>query len=175
MLKTKKRQPTSAIGAWLLSALTNDMDEGRRQLAVVEARIDAGQFRLAEFIVIRVVFEALVQKHLPANSEPRAINALAREAVKMIEPNATALFGWPVPDLLATAAVIHRALGDKPQPRYLGFGDEIDSLWTSVSLALVRRHRLRAGEIRKLVLEAEQAATEWRPPVPLTPAAPGTV
>lgn len=170
MLKTKKRQPASAIGAWLLSALTNDSNEGRRQLAVIETRIDAGQFRLAEFIVIRVVFEALVHKHLPADSEPRVINAVAREAVKMVEPNAAALFGWPAPDLLATTAVINRALGDKPQPRYLGFGNEIDSLWTSVSLALVRRHRVRATEIRKLVLEAERAATEWNPPVALSPA-----
>lgn len=171
MIAATRRRPTSAVGAWLLSALTDDPDEGRRQLAVIAARIDARQFRFAEFIVIRVVFEGLVQKYLPADSEPGAVNAVAHEAVRMVEPGAAALFGWPAPDLLATAAVIHRALGDKPRPRYLGFDNDIVSLWTSVSLALVKRHRPRAGGIRKLVLKAEHTAAGWNSPVALTPAA----
>ncbi|NUR25562.1 MAG: hypothetical protein HOV83_06885 [Catenulispora sp.] len=171
MIAATRRRPASAIGAWLLSVLTNDLDEGRRHLAVIAARIDARQFRLAEFIVVRVVFEELVHKYLPADSEARAVNAVAHEAVRMVEPDATALFGWPAPDLLATAAVIHRAMGDEHRPRYLGFADDIGSLWTSVGLALVKRHRPRAGEIRKLVLKAEHTAAGWDPPVVLTPAA----
>lgn len=173
VIRGKQRQPGSAVGAWLLSALTGDLAGVRRHLTALAEPIGAGRFFLAEFIVIRVTFEALVQKYLPADPDPAAVDAVAREAVTMVEPYALAFFGWPAPDLAATTAVIHRAVGDQPQPRYLGFGDEIETLWTSVSLALVRRHRPRAGVLRELILEAEQAAAEWRPPVTLTPAASG--
>ena len=172
MIKDTRRKPTSAIGAWLLAALTGNREEGRRQLAAIQARIGARQFFPAEFIVVRVVFEALVQEYLAADAEPAAVNGVAREASEMVDGDAAVVFGWAAPELIATAAVIRRAIGDRPQPRYLGFGDEIDSIWTSVSLALVGRHTPRTSRIREWILEAEHTAAEWKPSVALTPAAP---
>lgn len=158
-----RRRPASAIGAWLLSVLTGDPQESDRQMAVIRAHIEAMQFAPAQFVVIRAVFEALIGAHMPADPEAEAVNALARDAVAM---------GGEV-DLIATAAVIRRALSTRaPEPRYLGFGDEIDKIWLVVTMALVRRHRVGAARIRALVLQGEKAAAEWKPPVFLTPAAP---
>jgi hypothetical protein len=163
LIKVGKRQPASAIGAWLLSALTDDLDERRRQLAAIQARIEAQQFFPAEFIVIRVVYEALVQKHLPADADPGAVNAVARDAARVVARDFVRLFGWASPDLIATAAVIRRAMGDKPQPRYLGFEYNIFLIWISVSHALVTSRKVRPSEIRRLIHVAERTAAEWTP------------
>ncbi|WP_194895022.1 hypothetical protein [Catenulispora pinisilvae] len=85
--------------------MIHDPVEGRRQLATVEARIEARQFALAESIVVRVVFEALVQKYLPADSDPRAVNAVAREEICNLVLNAErAAAEWNPPVALTPAA-----------------------------------------------------------------------
>lgn len=129
---------------------------------MIRARSAAGEFFPAEFLVPRVVFEALVRTHL-AGAAPDAASAVARDAVTRFGPSS---------DLIATSAVIRRALDDDPpEPPYLGFGEEIDGIWVRVSLAIVGRHPTRPARIRELILGAERTAARWRPRVALTPAA----
>lgn len=155
---------------WFLSILTGDQDGVSRQWKIIRARVEAEQFYPAEFIVLRVVFEALVQAYVPADAEPGAVNAIAREALAVF-PTPVEIFDTPGgADLITTAAVIRRAMGDRPQPRYAGLGEDIQWYWLIISVVLVRRYRPRPARLRKLTLDGEHTADTWHPRVVLTPA-----